>query len=192
MKTIFTILVVLFSALCYGQAKQINWMSWQQAVNQQKADLEKYNSGAEGQKTPPKKMFVDLYTDWCGWCKRMDATTFQDPAVVEIMNKYFYPVKFDAEQLDTIVFNGHKFFNPIAANGKKTTHTLAASILDYKLSYPSYVLLDENTSRMVIYPGYKQVEDLLGILLFYGTNQHLTYQQFLKQQDEIAKQQGKQ
>jgi len=27
----------------------------------------------------PKKIFIDVYTDWCGWCKRMDKATFQRP-----------------------------------------------------------------------------------------------------------------
>ena len=31
-----------------------------------------------------KAIFVDVYTDWCGWCKRMDATTFRDKKVQEI------------------------------------------------------------------------------------------------------------
>ena len=45
----------------------------------------------------PRVLVIDVYTDWCGWCKRMDADTFSDPAVAEIMNKHFYPVKLNAE-----------------------------------------------------------------------------------------------
>ena len=41
------------------------------------------------QKKKPKKIFIDMYTDWCGWCKRMDATTFTDPAVSAYLNENF-------------------------------------------------------------------------------------------------------
>lgn len=45
----------------------------------------------------PRVIVIDVYTDWCGWCKRMDATTFSDSEVVEFMNKQFYPVKLNAQ-----------------------------------------------------------------------------------------------
>ena len=62
-------------------------------------------------KLSPKPFFVDVYTDWCGWCKRMDATTFQDPSVAAYLNSYYYPVKFDAESKDTVQFLEKTFFN---------------------------------------------------------------------------------
>jgi thioredoxin-related protein len=165
----------------FAQSKQINWMTWSQAIEQQKKDLEKFNSSNEPNKTPPKKIFLDVYTDWCGWCKKMDQSTFIDPVIVDIMNQYYYPVKFDAEMKDTIIFNGHTFINP-NPSGNRSTHQLAASILDYQLSYPSYVILDENTSRLTIYKGFKQIDDFLGILLFFGKNQHVSYTQQLETQ----------
>ena len=44
-----------------------------------------------------KLYFVDFYTTWCGWCKKMDRDTFRDPLVAQILNTYYIPVKFDAE-----------------------------------------------------------------------------------------------
>ena len=48
----------------------------------------------------PKKIFVDVYTNWCGWCKRMDRDTFQDAKVAEFVNENFYAVKLNAESQD--------------------------------------------------------------------------------------------
>ena len=58
-----------------------------------------------------KKVFIDLYTNWCGWCKRMDLTTFSDPVIVNYIKNNYYTVKFDGETKDTIVFNNHQFIN---------------------------------------------------------------------------------
>ena len=49
-----------------------------------------------------KKVFIDLY-NWCGWCKRMDATTFSDPVIVNYIKNNYYTVKFD-EKLKTLLY----------------------------------------------------------------------------------------
>ena len=74
-----------------------------------------------------KLFFIDVYTDWCGWCKRMDATTFVDPEVVKVMNENFYAVKFDGEASREIEFRGMKF--KFVAQGRKGYHQLAAALL---------------------------------------------------------------
>ena len=39
----------------------------------------------------PRKYFIDVYTDWCGWCKKMDKDTFQNPEVAAYMaNELLY------------------------------------------------------------------------------------------------------
>jgi thioredoxin-related protein len=149
----------------------------------QARDREAYNRDKK-LNSPPKKIFLDIYTGWCGWCKKMDATTFKNPVVVKAMNTYYYPVKLDAEMSDTITFNNHTFSNPNPKpiKGRRGTHQLAASLLDNQMSYPSYVIMDENTSRMTIYKGYKKEGDMLSILTFFGTNQYLNYKNFLETQ----------
>ncbi|NJK95139.1 MAG: DUF255 domain-containing protein [Bacteroidales bacterium] len=58
----------------------------------------------ELQKKEPKKILIDVYTDWCGWCKKMDAETFDHPIIAEYINKYYYPVKFNAESKEPVDF----------------------------------------------------------------------------------------
>ena len=168
-------------------SKKINWLTWNEAIDAREKFIEVNKEAIAAQKLYPPKFFIDIYTDWCGWCKRMDATTFSDPAIVEYMNKNYFPVKLNAEMKDTIMYNNHAFVNP-NPNGRRSTHTLAASLLDSRMSYPTYVILDENLSRTMIFPGYKQVEDLYGILLFYKTNQHLGYKNYVEKQYEAIKQ----
>ncbi len=168
MRVLIVLIVVLFSYGLKAQAvNTINWLTIEEAQ--------------EAMKTQPKKVFIDLYTDWCGWCKRMDATTFQDPNVVQFMNQYFYAVKFNAERKDTVRFNNFDFYNLNPA-GKRGTHLFAYSLLDGQMSYPSYAILDENLSRIHVVPGYKQAAPFASILLFFGTNQYQQYHNYLLKQ----------
>ncbi len=128
----------------------MRWHTWEEAV-----ELNKSN---------PKKIFVDVYTDWCGWCKKMDKSTFVDPAVMEYMSTNFYPVKLNAEQKDDIAFNGEVF--KYVANGSRGVHTLAYSLLDGQMSYPSFVTLNEKFERIMVSPGYKEAPDMLKELKF--------------------------
>lgn len=120
----------------------------------------------------PKKMVIDVYTDWCGWCKRMDATTFSDPAVANILQSKFYPVKFNAEQREPVVFNNHTFnFIP---RGTKGYHELAAALLNNKLSYPSIVFLNEKLEIIQVLAGYRKAPEFLKIATFIGDDHYLT------------------
>lgn len=124
------------------ESTTITWMTWDEAM--------------KAREKQPKKVFVDMYTDWCGWCKRMDETTFADAQVVQAMNKDFYCVKFDAEGKQDILYNGHTF--KFMASGSRGVHELAYALLDGKLGYPSYVYLNENMERISVSPGYKPVD----------------------------------
>lgn len=43
-----------------------------------------------------RPLLLDFGTEACGFCKKLDATTFRDPAVVKALNAGFVPVKIDA------------------------------------------------------------------------------------------------
>lgn len=136
----------------------IQWMTWEDAIK--KSDKN------------PKKIFVDVYTDWCGWCKKMDASTFADPKVTEFINKNFYAVKFNAEQSEDIVYKGNTLkFIP---NGRRGYHQLAFSLLDGRLGYPSYVYLDEQQNRITISPGFKPVDAMMKELNYVAGNHYKT------------------
>ena len=58
---------------------------------------------------------IDLYTYWCGWCKRMDKTTFEDQAVAKYLNEYLNVVdkkqKELAEDIDLHVTRMSRILN---------------------------------------------------------------------------------
>ncbi|MFZ5552199.1 MAG: thioredoxin family protein [Bacteroidota bacterium] len=137
MKKSILFLTLVFCGIQFSQA-QIKWMSWEDAIKANKKE--------------PKKIFVDLYTSWCGWCKVMDQKTFTDEKVIKYMNDNFYAVKFNAESQTPIVYNNYTF----KYKTEYKAHELAISLLDGNMSYPSFVVLNEKEQRMSIIKGYQE------------------------------------
>lgn len=107
---------------------------------------------------------IDVYTDWCGWCKKMDAETFNHPVIAEYINEHFYPVKFNAESTDSILFGGKVFKNENL--GPRSSHQFAIALLQGKMSYPSVAYLDGNLQLLGTIPGFFTAKDLEPLLNF--------------------------
>ncbi len=151
--------ISLFFLLLIGSqasAQDIKWLSWEEAVQLSQTDAK------------PKKMFIDVYTDWCGWCKKMDKETFQHPEVAKYMQENFYMVKMDAEGKDPIEYKGNTF--KYVPSGRRGYHELAAALLQGKMSYPTVVFLDEEMNMLSPVPGYQQVGPFLQIAKYFGDN----------------------
>src|ERR1700757_5413551 len=101
-----------------------------------------FKEAQEKLKQQPKSLLIDIYTDWCGWCKHMIKTTYSDPNIAGYINTYFYPVQFNAETHDTIEYNGEKYVNK--STEKKSPHDLAIKFLGQSLSYPSTIFVSNN------------------------------------------------
>jgi thioredoxin-related protein len=150
---------MIFAQATADKSKIIEWHSFAEAYKMNKKK--------------PKKIFIDVYTDWCGWCKKMDRETFQDPETAKYMQKHFYCVKLNAETKDTIVIDDTvKFVN---TNPKgRGNNQLAVALLQGRMSYPSYVFLDEQSRYLTSVPGYYSVADFTPFIHYYGDNTYLT------------------
>ncbi len=112
--------------------------------------------------TEPKKIMIDVYTDWCGWCKRMDATTFSDAELVKYVNENYYAVKLDAEQKEPITIGGKTY--EYVPNGRRGYNEMAKELLQGKMSYPSIVFLDESMNMIQPMAGYRDATAMQPIL----------------------------
>jgi thioredoxin-related protein len=106
-----------------------------------------------------KMFFIDVYTEWCGWCKVMDKKTFSDPKVQKVMNEKFHMVKFDAEQKEAINFNNRKF--EWANMGRSGINMLAVELLGEQMGFPSYVILDKNKKPLKVTAGFMEADKFL-------------------------------
>ncbi len=55
------------------------------------------NAGLEEGKRSHKYVLADIYTDWCGWCKRLDRETFSNENMSKFLNEKFVCIKANAE-----------------------------------------------------------------------------------------------
>ena len=153
---LLTMLLILIGIAGLSAQEKINWITWEQA--------ETLSQEA------PRKVVVDVYTEWCGWCKKMDKSTFQDENVAEYINKNYYAIKFDAEQKEEIELNDRIY--KYVRSGTRGYHELAAKITFGKLSYPTIVFLDEDLDVIQPIAGYKDAEKFGLIMTYFGEDHH--------------------
>ncbi len=121
----------------------------------------------------PRKILIDVYTDWCGWCKRMDRTTFAEPNLVKYVNENYYAVKLDAEQKESITIGGKKYeYDPNI--GRRGVHEVAQELLQGKMSYPTIVFLDEKMNMIQPLPGFREAKEMQPILEYLAENAYKT------------------
>lgn len=78
-----------------------------------------YNQARQEAKEKNLPIFMDFGTDNCFWCDKLDATTFRDPAVVQMINSQFIPIKIHASKHPSLVkaLNIHGFPTLVFATG---------------------------------------------------------------------------
>lgn len=82
-----------------------------------------------------KKILLDIYSNTCAACRKMDGYTFKDRRIVKYINEHYYPIKFNGESKDTLIFKGETYFP-----GKRTHQlTLALNIQ----AYPTFMFFDK-------------------------------------------------
>jgi thioredoxin-related protein len=140
---VLSLLIIVMGYTAYSQVEvsKVKWYTIDEAL--------KLNEKS------PKKIFIDLYTDWCGWCKTMDKNTFSDPKIAEYLNKNFYPVKNSGTQA-------------------RSPHDLAVALTNGQLSYPTVVYLDGANKLLTAVPGYMTPVDIEPILTFFAEDYYKT------------------
>ncbi|WP_394345578.1 thioredoxin family protein [Algoriphagus boseongensis] len=126
-------LLISISSFAQGQIK---WMKFEEAIAANSSN--------------PKMIIVDVYTDWCGWCKKMDSETFTDSKVVDYINKNFYAVKLNAEDTQrTFEFMGKTYNEAQMAAAMRVN------------SYPNFVIIEPKLQNIAQLPGYRQPQQFL-------------------------------
>lgn len=120
------------------------------AKAQDKIEWMKFEDAIAANAQNPKMLIVDVYTDWCGWCKKMDKETFTDPKVIAHINENFYAVKLNAEDTSrTFDFMGKTYNEAQMAAAMRVN------------SYPNFVIIEPKLQNIAQLPGYRQPEEFV-------------------------------
>lgn len=118
-------------------------------------------------------LLIDFNTPWCGWCRKMESTTFNDPYTAKYINEHFHAVSFNAEGPDPVTFNGKKFENPqYNPDGPRHgTHqlTMYLAAVNGQLGYPTIAYIDSEGNLIQPISSYFTPEQIEPILSFFGT-----------------------
>lgn len=148
MKKIIVLLALVIFTSATSIAQEIKWLTFEQALALQKKK--------------PKKIMMDVYTNWCGPCKMLDKNTFHNPDVVKYVNDNFYAVKFNAEGNDVVKYKdvsySNKGYKAEMANSRNGVHDLTRTL--GVNAYPTIVFFDENSNLIFPVRGYQNPQQL--------------------------------
>lgn len=153
--TVFLFLIVSLSSLKTKPAgEKLAWISLQEAEARMKTD--------------PRPILIDLYTDWCGWCKVMDKKTYTNASLIKYLNQKFHLVKLNAESTGDIVWKGKTY----RFNQQYRTHEIAIALTKGDLSYPSTVFIPADNSEPQAISGMLEVKEMEMITTYFGEDQY--------------------
>ncbi len=124
-----------------------------------------------------KKILLDVYTDWCGWCKKMDSEVYSNPSVISALSASFIAVKVNAESSKPLTFQGRSFTEESFSAGAGVT------------GYPTTIFLDTESAPITLLPGFVPADRFLPILKYIGEDHYksLSFEEYKQRNPQDGK-----
>jgi thioredoxin-related protein len=133
-----------------------------------------YSEGRKEAKADGRKVLIDVYTTWCGWCKKMDRDVYGNDTIREYILEHFVPVKLNAESQ-----TAHEV-DSVSVTERQISGAYGIS------SYPTTVFLEEDGSTITVLPGYVKAGMFLHVLEYIAEEQYKTtsWNDFLRSREK--------
>lgn len=128
----------------------------QASRSREKIQWHECNEGISLARQKNKKILIDVYTDWCSWCKKMDKEVYTDEEVRKAIASSFVAVKLNAESSKAVTFNGDQTDEATFARAIGVT------------GYPTTVFLEPTAQPITTISGYMQPKDFASALRYIG------------------------
>jgi len=154
--------------LIFLSASLISFVSADRSVLSDHIDWLNLKEAAISLQKEKKPVLIDLYTNWCGWCKVMDKKTYSNKNVAQYVQDRFYPVKLNAESKEAIEWNGQIYhFNPDFRSNE-----FAVYLTQGRLEFPTTVIIPQDGSAPQAIPGYLEPKDFELIAKYFGEGEY--------------------
>ena len=136
--------------------EKVNWIQFTELSDKMKA--------------AKKPIIIDVYTDWCHWCKVMDKETYQNSKVAKYINENYYAISFNAEGKEPVTFRDKMY----AYSDQYKINTLTLALTNGQLSFPTTIIIPDEKSNPIAVPGYLKPSQLELIIKYFGTGANKT------------------
>lgn len=143
---------------------------WTGGSSGPKGNWVEYGEALKEARLQDRPVLVDVYTNWCSWCKKMDRDVYGDDAVQDLLGRHFVIVKLDAESTTTHEVDGRTVSERDIAKGHGVT------------GYPTTLFLSPDGEPITVLPGYIPKETFVHVLEYIHSRSYETtgWEEFLK------------
>ncbi len=141
----------------------------------------KYDQALAKAKKENKHIIVNFTTSWCGWCKKMKASTYSNPLVVKTLSEKFVAAKVDGDSYDVLKLT----------EGDITEKGLT---LQYGVrGYPTTWFLEPSGAKIAPAPGFVDSTAMQMILDYVGNNYNdeMAFTDYIGLQQKLTSARGK-
>ena len=142
----FFSLLMFISVSCAGDKPELEWRT--------------FNRGLTEARSTHKKIMLDVYTDWCKWCKKLDSEVYSEDKVAAYLKKEFVVIKLNAESDQQLTYKGKR------SSEMQLAHAFGVE------GYPTIIFLDPNGDNITSIPGFVPAEKFLPILHYIGEDHY--------------------